>query len=59
MFGPDTKQAYGHLGFMNILCWADPQRDISVAILNTGKSLGGRHVLAFADVLRTISEECA
>jgi CubicO group peptidase (beta-lactamase class C family) len=58
MFGPDTKQAYGHLGFMNILCWADPQRDISVALLNTGKSLGGRHVIAFADVLRTISEEC-
>jgi CubicO group peptidase (beta-lactamase class C family) len=58
MFGPDSKQAYGHLGFMNILCWADPQRDISVALLNTGKSLGGRHVIAFADVLRTISEEC-
>jgi CubicO group peptidase (beta-lactamase class C family) len=58
LYGPDTKQAFGHLGFMNILCWADPQRDISVALLNTGKSLGGRHVLAFADLLRTIAEEC-
>ena len=59
LYGPDTKQAFGHLGFMNILCWADPQRDISVALLNTGKSLGGRHVLVFADLLRTIAEECA
>lgn len=59
LYGPDTKQAFGHLGFMNILCWADPQRDISVALLNTGKSLGGRHVIAFADLLRTIAEECA
>lgn len=58
LFGPNTKQAYGHLGFMNILCWADPERDIAVALLNTGKSLGGRHVLAFADTLRVISEEC-
>lgn len=59
LYGPDTKQAFGHLGFMNILCWADPQRDISVALLNTGKSLGGRHLITFADLLRTIAEECA
>lgn len=59
LYGPDTKQAYGHLGFMNILCWADPQREISVALLNTGKALGGRHIIAFADLLRAIAEECA
>lgn len=59
LYGPETKQAFGHLGFMNILCWADPQRDIAVALLNTGKSLAGRHVLVFADLLRTIAEECA
>lgn len=59
LYGPDTKQAFGHLGFMNILCWADPQRDIAVALLNTGKSLGGRHIIAFYDLLRVIAEECA
>lgn len=58
LYGPDTKQAFGHLGFMNILCWADPQRDIAVAFLNTGKSLGGPHIVQFADMLRAVAEEC-
>ena len=35
LFGPMTGQAFGHLGFSNILCWADPERDISV-LLTTG-----------------------
>ena len=29
LYGPFTTGAYGHLGFMNILGWADPRRDIS------------------------------
>ncbi len=32
-----TGQAFGHLGFSNILCWADPERDISVYGLTTGE----------------------
>ncbi len=39
MFGRKSRHAFGHLGFLNIVCWADPDRDISVAILNNGKSL--------------------
>lgn len=56
MFGFNTAQAFGHLGFINILCWADPERDISVAFLNTGKSLAPEGFLGFANVTRTISQ---
>ncbi len=55
-YGFNTAQAFGHLGFINILCWADPQRDISVAFLNTGKSLAPEGFLGFANVTRTISQ---
>ena len=58
IFGPRTGQAFGHLGFSNILCWADPQRDISVTILNTGKSVVGTHIPALAKVLYQISTQC-
>ncbi|MDM1248039.1 serine hydrolase [Acinetobacter sp. R933-2] len=58
IFGPHTGQAFGHLGFSNILCWADPERDISVSILNTGKSVVGTHLAALANVLLQISSQC-
>ena len=58
IFGPHTGQAFGHLGFSNILCWADPERDISVSILNTGKSVVGTHLKALANVLLQISTQC-
>jgi CubicO group peptidase (beta-lactamase class C family) len=36
-FGARTPRAFGHLGFTNVLVWADPDREISVALLNNGK----------------------
>lgn len=38
VFGPDTQQAFGHLGWINILSWADPERALSVALITTGKA---------------------
>ncbi len=38
-FGPDTEHAYGHLGFTNIACWADPEREVAAALLTSGKPL--------------------
>lgn len=58
LFGPMTSQAFGHLGFSNIFCWADPARDISVSILTTGKSVVGTHLPALANVLYQISTQC-
>jgi CubicO group peptidase (beta-lactamase class C family) len=37
LYGRDTQQAFGHLGFTNILAWADPQRGTSAAVLTNGK----------------------
>ncbi len=44
IYGPMTARAFGHLGFMNILGWADPARDISVGLLVTGKAVLGGHL---------------
>jgi CubicO group peptidase (beta-lactamase class C family) len=53
-YGPRTENAYGHLGFTNVLGWADPDRDISVAFMNTGKPLLSVRMLAWLNVVRVI-----
>ncbi|MCB9681584.1 MAG: beta-lactamase family protein [Alphaproteobacteria bacterium] len=57
-FGPRTSQAFGAVGVSDVLCWADPARQLSVALLTSGKPLYSRHVLAVAALLRTISKRC-
>jgi CubicO group peptidase (beta-lactamase class C family) len=37
LFGRDTQHAFGHLGFTNMLAWADPQRALSCAVMTNGK----------------------
>ena len=39
LYGRDTQHAFGHLGFTNILAWADPARATSIAVLNSGKPI--------------------
>ncbi|MGH8461205.1 MAG: serine hydrolase domain-containing protein [Stenotrophobium sp.] len=58
IYGPATSRAYGHLGFMNILGWADPERDIAVGLLVTGKALIGSHVMALVKLMTAISKHC-
>jgi CubicO group peptidase (beta-lactamase class C family) len=55
LYGPRCPQAFGHLGFIAVLCWADPSRAISVAFLNTGKSVAPMGVVRLARVLGAIS----
>ncbi len=55
MYGPRTSEAFGHLGFISIFCWADPSRDISVALLTTGKPLIAPHLVPLMGFLRTIN----
>lgn len=55
LYGHRNPLAFGHLGFLNILCWADPERDISVALLTTGKAAIGPHLPALARVLGAIN----
>ena len=44
LYGPGTPQAFGHLGFITIITWADPQRSLSGALLTTGKTVIGPHL---------------
>jgi len=37
LYGVQTTRAFGHLGFTNVFVYADPDRDISVALMTTGK----------------------
>jgi len=39
LYGPFTGRAFGHIGFTNVICWADPDRDVSAALLTSGKPL--------------------
>lgn len=59
LYGPDTAQAFGHLGFMNILGWADPQRELAAALLTTGKAIVGSHLIPLGRLLSTIAQRCA
>jgi CubicO group peptidase (beta-lactamase class C family) len=58
-YGPRTDHAFGHVGFSNVLLWADPVREISVAYLNTGKPFVTAGQLAFLGVPRAISQAFA
>ena len=58
LYGPFTSGAYGHLGFMNILGWADPRRDLSAALLPTGKAILGPHLVPWMKLLATIGSQC-
>ena len=55
MFGPNTNEAFGHLGFISIFSWADPARDISVSLLTTGKPILSAHYGPLLGLLKTIN----
>lgn len=56
LFGPATSGVYGHLGFMNILGWADPTRELSAALLVTGKAVLGPHLLPWMGLMASIAK---
>ncbi len=58
LYGLDTQYAFGHLGFTNILAWADPQRAISVAVVNSGKPIVYPELLpSFLGTMQRITSE--
>ncbi|MBT8138577.1 MAG: beta-lactamase family protein [Gammaproteobacteria bacterium] len=54
IWGPQSRHAYGHLGLANKLCWADPSRELAVAVLNSGLPLLGLHIPPLLNLIRTI-----
>jgi CubicO group peptidase (beta-lactamase class C family) len=39
LYGLDTDSAFGHLGLINIMGWADPERGISGGLITSGKAI--------------------
>jgi CubicO group peptidase (beta-lactamase class C family) len=58
LFGPYTKEAFGHWGFFNSFSWADPERDVAVSLQTTGKALLGSHLIKHFQLLSRISKHC-
>jgi CubicO group peptidase (beta-lactamase class C family) len=58
LYGLRSAQAFGHIGFMTVIAWADPARDISVALLNTGKSVSPSGFLRVVQLVHAITKAC-
>jgi CubicO group peptidase (beta-lactamase class C family) len=57
-YGHDTPRAFGHVGFTSVLVYADPDREISVGLMTTGKPLISLGQLTWLNVPRTIARVC-
>ncbi len=58
LYGQRTSKAYGHIGLINKFCWADPERQIAVAVLTTGLCLISHHLPALIKLLSQINDVC-
>jgi CubicO group peptidase (beta-lactamase class C family) len=57
LYGLDTDLAFGHLGFINIMGWADPERGISGGLINSGKAIIYPELPRFYGVMQRIASE--
>ncbi len=57
LFGTDTQHAFGHLGFTNILSWADPERATAVAVITNGKPIVYPEMTRFLGLMQRITNE--
>jgi CubicO group peptidase (beta-lactamase class C family) len=54
LYGVDNPEAFGHLGLSNIIGYADPERELAVGFVNSGKPLLAAHVVRLLRVLAEI-----
>jgi CubicO group peptidase (beta-lactamase class C family) len=57
LFGRDTQHAFGHLGFTNILAWADPERALACALITNGKPIVYPELPRFLGLSQRITSE--
>lgn len=55
IYGPGTPHAFGHLGFTNVLAWADPERALAACLMTSGKPFATPRLWYFYDILRQIA----
>ena len=58
LYGPDTQYTFGHLGFTNIVSWADPERQVAAALMTSGKPLLYPQIVYAIDIMRQIGLAC-
>ena len=58
LYGPDTEHVFGHLGFTNIVGWADPERRVAGALMTSGKPVLYPQIYYLYDILRQIGRAC-
>jgi CubicO group peptidase (beta-lactamase class C family) len=58
LYGFDATQAFGHIGFTNVVLWADPERDVSACFMTAGKPLTTPGQIYWWNVMRTIASRC-
>jgi CubicO group peptidase (beta-lactamase class C family) len=57
LYGPDTELAFGHLGFTNVIGWADPERGLAGALNTSGKPVLYPELPDLWSVMRRIGHE--
>lgn len=58
LFGPGTPHAFGHLGFTNVLSWADPEREVAAALMTSGKPFVYPQLHHLLEIPRRIGLAC-
>jgi CubicO group peptidase (beta-lactamase class C family) len=58
LYGADSPRAFGHIGFTTVALWADPERDISVCVMTSGKPFITPGQVTWLKVARTIAKLC-
>ena len=54
-YGLNTPGAFGHLGFTNVFVYADPSRDIAVALMTSGKPALSPGLVRTLAIMQTIA----
>lgn len=57
LYGRDTQHAFGHLGFTNMLAWADPERALACAVMTNGKPVFYPELHRFYRLMQRITSE--
>ena len=55
LYGFRCGEAFGHVGISNIIAWADPERDIAVALMNSGKPFVALAAYHWPEIIARIS----
>ena len=58
IYGHHSSRAFGHMGFTNVLLWADPERDLSACIMTNGKPVISPGSVRWLGLIGAIAKHC-